>query len=560
MSKENQNPNQNPETASAPKPVKKEAGTAKKSGAKQNTSPEAKSGKPQSGSGDKPRKKKKPQPAEPASEKKQKPAEPAPEKKQKPAEPAPEKKQKPAEPAPEKKQKSAEPAPEKKQKPAEPAPEKKQKPAEPAPEKKQKPAEPAPETNETPAEPEKKEPAEDAKPEKTEKPAKPAVPARKEPGAGGKRAMDVLLSVLLVGAIGAGGCYVAMQTSPIDHTTTYVTEATEPQETTSPTEEGKTIYQTEMHANTDVHMGDLILVNSKCEYMGTEEGLVSLYELKQEADSHSFSVRDGDLLVRETVAKQLIAMFDGFYNETYDDNIIVQTGYRSRERQQELYDEDLELTGESFSERVSKPGCSEHQSGFCVDLSLVGGEDYDGTGDYAWINEHCYEYGFVLRYESGKTPLTEVKAEPWHYRYVGAPHAYYMTANGLCLEEYMMELKKYPYEGEHLSVTNFDGTVYEIYYVPADTEYDSTMVPVPGKLQYTVSGNNEDGFIVTVNTGETADKPAAPTEAPTEATEADTTASADESEAEEEDDTTASSEDDSEDDDNADSESDSEAE
>ncbi|MBQ7004379.1 MAG: D-alanyl-D-alanine carboxypeptidase family protein [Oscillospiraceae bacterium] len=505
MSKENQNPNQNPETASAPKPVKKEAGTAKKSGAKQNTSPEAKSGKPQSGSGDKPRKKKKPQPAEPASEKKQKPAEPAPE-------------------------------------------------------KKQKPAEPAPETNETPADPEKKEPAEDAKPEKNEKPAKPAVPARKEPGAGGKRAMDVLLSVLLVGAIGAGGCYVAMQTSPIDHTTTYVTEATEPQETTSPTEEGKTIYHTEMHANTDVHMGDLILVNSKCEYMGTEEGLVSLYELKQEADSHSFSVRDGDLLVRETVAKQLIAMFDGFYNETYDDNIIVQTGYRSRERQQELYDEDLELTGESFSERVSKPGCSEHQSGFCVDLSLVGGEDYDGTGDYAWINEHCYEYGFVLRYESGKTPLTEVKAEPWHYRYVGAPHAYYMTANGLCLEEYMMELKKYPYEGEHLSVTNFDGTVYEIYYVPADTDYDSTMVPVPGKLQYTVSGNNEDGFIVTVNTGETADKPAAPTEAPTEATEADTTVSADESEPEEEDDTTASSEDDSEDDDNADSESDSEAE
>ncbi len=518
MSKENQNPNQNPETKNEAKSEKKNVGEKKKSGAQVHNKNEAK--KKKSASAENTKSQKKPQPEEAKPAKKAQPEEAKPAKKAQPEEAKPAKKAQPEEAKPAKKAQPEEAKPAKKAQPEEAKPAKKPTPEAPKPQEEPQ-AEPS-----------------EAKPEKKK------APAPQEPGAGGKRAMDILLSVLLIGAIGAGAWYVASSGSTIDHTTTYVTEATVPEETTSPTEEGKTIYQTEMHQNTDIYMGDLILVNPQCEYKGSEEGLVSLYEKKQEADSHSFSVRDGELLVRENVAEQLIAMFEGFYGETFDDNIIVQTGYRSRERQQELYDEDLELTGESFSERVSKPGHSEHQTGYCVDLSLVGGEDYDGTGVYEWINKHCYEYGFVLRYENRKSPLTEVKAEPWHYRYVGAPHAFYMMSKGLCLEEYMMELKEYSYEGEHLSITNFDGTIYEVYYVAADAAYDSTMVPVPGSLEYTVSGNNEDGFIVTVNTGETGDKPAAPTEAPTEATEAetsDTTETTTESEEEDEEETTASS-------------------
>ncbi len=341
---------------------------------------------------------------------------------------------------------------------------------------------------------------------------------------GGKRALDVFLSLVLLGGIGFGAYYVVSNGSKIDQTTTYVTEST-PEETTEPTEETKTIFQTEIYQNTEIHAGDLILVNNQTEYLGSEDDIISLYEKKLEADCHSFSVRDGELMVREKAAEQLIAMFDAFYNETYDDNIVVLSGYRSKERQQELYDEDLLNTGLSYSERVAKPGHSEHQTGYCVDLSLVGDADYDGTGVYAWIDEHCYEYGFVLRYPESKISITEIQYEPWHYRYVGVPHAYYMTTGNLCLEEYMQLLKQYPYDGEHLMITNSDGRIYEVYYVAADAAYDSTMVPVPGALEYTVSGNNADGFIVTVDTGETGDIPAVPTEAPTEsqdATEADT--------------------------------------
>ena len=190
-------------------------------------------------------------------------------------------------------------------------------------------------------------------------------------------------------------------------------------------------------------------------------------------------------------------MFDAFFEATYDDNIVVQSGYRSKERQQELYDADLAATGLDYSELVAAPGHSEHQTGLCVDLGLYDGTDYDGTGVYAWINEHCYEYGFILRYPDDKTSVTEIQAEPWHYRYVGRPHAFYMMNNHLCLEEYMDLLKEHPCDGEHLVITDCDGKLYEVYSYKMDAEYDSTMVPVPSSLPYTVSGNNADGFIVT---------------------------------------------------------------
>ena len=63
--------------------------------------------------------------------------------------------------------------------------------------------------------------------------------------------------------------------------------------------------------------------------------------------------------------------------------------------------------------------------------------DYDGTGDFEWINKNCYKYGFVVRYTEEKQRLTKIQDEPWHFRYVGIPHAYYMTTNNLCLEEYI---------------------------------------------------------------------------------------------------------------------------
>ena len=56
---------------------------------------------------------------------------------------------------------------------------------------------------------------------------------------------------------------------------------------------------------------------------------------------------------------------------------------------------------------------------------------------YAWLKDHVWEYGFILRYPDGKTKFTGTDYEPWHYRYVGKDAAKEIYKKGLCLEEYL---------------------------------------------------------------------------------------------------------------------------
>lgn len=268
----------------------------------------------------------------------------------------------------------------------------------------------------------------------------------------------------------------------------------------------------EQYSNEEIYNGDLILVNNDTEYkaQGKEE-LVSLYEEKtslhpeNENGDTAFGVTNNTLNLRKNAADNLIAMLDDFYEATQKDDIVVCSGYRTKEGQQELYDADLESTGLDYSTRVALPGYSEHESGYSIDLTLAENE-YDGTGDYAWINEHCSEYGFILRYPENKTSITQIEYESWHYRYVGIPHAEYIMTSGMCLEEYIDMLKNYKVSEESTSIFEYtakDGKIYDIYYVEADTSSDSTYIPFPSDKDYSISGNNTDGFIIWFDTGKT---------------------------------------------------------
>src|SRR5699024_4721472 len=68
-------------------------------------------------------------------------------------------------------------------------------------------------------------------------------------------------------------------------------------------------------------------------------------------------------------------------------------------------------------------------------------------GEYAWINENCQDYGWVVRYDQAKAELTGIYDEPWHFRYVGVPHATKMAGLDLCLEENIDYLKDFTFEG-----------------------------------------------------------------------------------------------------------------
>ena len=322
------------------------------------------------------------------------------------------------------------------------------------------------------------------------------------------QAMDIALTIAVAAGLLYTGYRVVAGGVKIDQGFTEGSGAvvSVPEETT----EAQPAFQSIETSNAVVHEGALILVNNY--YALEEDGkdLVSLYDVKMERESHSFSVRDGELQVKQEMADAVISMLDDFYEETYDDNILVISGYRTQEQQQSLYDQyENHEEGEETEQRAAKPGYSEHQTGYGVDLSLYDGSDYDGTGIYSWIDEHCADYGLILRYPDGKTDQTEIMYEPWHYRYVGVPHASVIMEKGMCLEEYLDYVKEFSFEGEHLMASDASGKSYEIYYYPADSNQENTLVPVPSGVEnYTIEGNNVDGFIVTIETGEASAAPA----------------------------------------------------
>lgn len=122
------------------------------------------------------------------------------------------------------------------------------------------------------------------------------------------------------------------------------------------------------------------------------------------------------------------------------------SAYRTLERQTELYNEKIsEYKNLGYSEEQAKieagkwvavPGTSEHCLGYAADLCSLE-ESFENSDQFAWLQKHCAEYGFILRYPKDKVDITKISYEPWHYRYVGSNHAQIIMSQGLCLEEYL---------------------------------------------------------------------------------------------------------------------------
>lgn len=83
---------------------------------------------------------------------------------------------------------------------------------------------------------------------------------------------------------------------------------------------------------------------------------------------------------------------------------------------------------------VALPGTSEHHLGLAVDILNVKKAELKALD---WLGEHCWEYGFILRYAAEKAHITGIIHEPWHFRYVGTEVSMDMKDSGLCLEEYL---------------------------------------------------------------------------------------------------------------------------
>lgn len=115
----------------------------------------------------------------------------------------------------------------------------------------------------------------------------------------------------------------------------------------------------------------------------------------------------------------------------------VVSGFRSYDTQAAIYSNYVARDGVAAADRYSaRAGHSEHQTGLAFDLNSL--EQYFGaTPEGQWLAAHCWEYGFIIRYQEDKEEITGYMYEPWHVRYLGKETAQKVYESGLCLEEYL---------------------------------------------------------------------------------------------------------------------------
>lgn len=145
----------------------------------------------------------------------------------------------------------------------------------------------------------------------------------------------------------------------------------------------------------------------------------------------------------------LMEMIDGCYNAGLTP--VICSAYRAQDFQETLYNNKvsewmdqgygLEDAKAKAGRQVAVPGTSEHQLGLTVDIVDMGNqnltEEQEQTPTQKWLMANSWRYGFIHRYPTGKSEITGIIYEPWHYRYVGKEAAQEIFNKGITLEEYL---------------------------------------------------------------------------------------------------------------------------
>ncbi|PRA10481.1 hypothetical protein CQ010_13460 [Arthrobacter sp. MYb211] len=112
------------------------------------------------------------------------------------------------------------------------------------------------------------------------------------------------------------------------------------------------------------------------------------------------------------------------------------SGYRSYDRQAQLFNQYTRMYGKKYAERISaRPGTSEHQTGLAADVGNSNGacalqSCFENTPVGKWTKKNAHKFGFILRYPKGQESVTGYAYEPWHFRYVGTSLAKSYTNSG----------------------------------------------------------------------------------------------------------------------------------
>lgn len=281
-------------------------------------------------------------------------------------------------------------------------------------------------------------------------------------------------------------------------------------------------------ASDSVHEGNLVLVNNGNEYTFPTKMLTQLTDIYGKTGGNygkgvnASSLNRYVLPILSDMCEAMIAAnqetlgsYEKYSSSDYD-HILISSSYRDKIYQQDLYNKAMQGAVDPDKVYVAAPGFSEHHTGLAIDIKIYTSDAKTvdlRANEYAWLTSNCSKYGFIQRYTDEKFDLTGISGEEWHYRFVDAPHAQAISSLSICLEEYIDMLRSHTYGAEPPYEISTEKADFYVYYIPADTISGSTFISVPQGAKkvdvfasldsitsgmYTVSGNNIDGFIVTV--------------------------------------------------------------
>ena len=182
--------------------------------------------------------------------------------------------------------------------------------------------------------------------------------------------------------------------------------------------------------------GDMSFVTGKGFKLTRVDGLTSIDGIL--IVNNSFSLPESYGI--GAIQKDTYAEFNNLLTDARTDGVhfSLLSGYRSYRTQKEIYDDYVSKHGKEAADKaVARPGYSEHQTGYALDLNEEQ-ESFADTTAGKWLNTNCAKYGFIIRYPKGKEAITGRTYQPWHVRYVGPELATKLYNNGkwITLEEY----------------------------------------------------------------------------------------------------------------------------
>ena len=181
---------------------------------------------------------------------------------------------------------------------------------------------------------------------------------------------------------------------------------------------------------TDINKKELMLTN-KYNYLEETYDSTNMVTV-----SNRYSYGENQMLTSDTF-DAFKRMFDDAKKE--DLTLIVNSSYRSYIDQDEIYERYKKNKGEEYADSIAaRPGFSEHQTGYAVDLITYGATSstFEETDEFRWLQNNAYKYGFILRYPKDKEYLTGYSYESWHYRYVGLNAAKTIHDENTTFDEY----------------------------------------------------------------------------------------------------------------------------